>query len=200
MSINTRNRIIDKLFQYTGIIATSIAVIILIILLYSIFSLGFSRIDVQFLTSLPSRFAAKAGILSAWAGTLWILILTALIAIPVGIGAAVYLEEYGKKNKLAGFIEINISNLAGVPSIIYGLLGLGIFVNALKLGPVILSGALTLSLLILPLIIVSTREALKAVPKTIREAAYGLGATKWQVIWTQVIPASFAATLQFRSY
>ncbi|MDB5228074.1 MAG: phosphate transporter, permease protein PstA [Bacteroidota bacterium] len=192
---NKRNRRIDKAFRITGLLATCFGVFVLIILLGSILIKGVTRLNFQFLSSLPSRFAAKAGILSALSGTLWIFGLTALFAIPVGIGAAVYLEEYGKKNKLGGFIEINISNLAGVPSIIYGLLGLGIFVHALKFGPVILAGALTLALLILPIIIVSTREALKAVPKTIREAAYGLGATKWQVIRTQVLPASAGGIL-----
>jgi phosphate transport system permease protein len=195
MPINKRNKRIDRLFQFTGIFATGLCVVILIILLASILNQGLTRISLQFLTSFPSRFAAKAGILSAWTGTLWIFGLTAIFSIPIGIGAAVFLEEYGTKSRFAGFVEINISNLAGVPSIIYGLLGLGIFVHVLKFGPVILSGALTLSLLILPIIIVSTREALKAVPKTIREAAYGLGATKWQVIWTQVLPASAGGIL-----
>ena len=195
MNYSNRNKLIDKIFQYLGILATAFGVLVLVILLSSILIKGLTRLDWQFLTSLPSRFAAKAGILSAWTGTLWIFFLTAIFSIPVGIAAAVYLEEYGKKNRLAGFVEVNISNLAGVPSIIYGLLGLGIFVHTLKLGPVILAGALTLALLILPIIIVSTREALKAVPKTIREAAYGLGATKWQVIWTQVLPASSGGIL-----
>jgi phosphate transport system permease protein len=195
MNIGKRNKLIDKIFRLTGIAATSFGVIVLFILIASILYKGLTRINIQFLTSLPSRFAAKAGILSAWTGTLWIFVFTAIFSIPIGIAAAVYLEEYGKKSRLAGFIEINISNLAGVPSIIYGLLGLGVFVHFMKLGPVILSGALTLSLLILPVIIVSTREALKAVPKTIREAAYGLGATKWQVIWTQVLPASAGGIL-----
>ena len=195
MNASKRNKLVDKFFQYIGVMSTCLAAVILIILLGSILLKGLTRLDGQFLTSLPSRFAAKAGILSAWTGTLWIFGLTAIFAIPVGIAAAVYLEEYGKKSKFAGFVEINISNLAGVPSIIYGLLGLGIFVHTLKFGPVILAGALTLALLILPIIIVSTREALKAVPKTIREAAYGLGATKWQVIWTQVLPASAGGIL-----
>lgn len=195
MSNSIRNKRIDKIFQFTGIASTVICVFLLIVLLWSIVSVGIGRLDWQFLTSLPSRFAAKAGILSAWTGTLWIFGFTALFSIPIGIGAAVYLEEYGNKSRLANFIEINISNLAGVPSIVYGMLGLGVFVNALYFGPVILSGALTLSLLILPIIIVATREALKAVPKTIREAAYGLGATKWQVIWTQVLPASAGGIL-----
>lgn len=195
MSNPQKNRLLDSLFRYAGLFTTLLCVLILLVLLGSIISQGIGRVNLQFLTSLPSRFAAKAGILSAWTGTLWIFGLTAIISIPVGIAAAVYLEEYGKKSRLAGFIEVNISNLAGVPSIIYGLLGLGIFVQALNFGPVILSGALTLSLLILPIIIVSTREALKAVPATIREAAYGLGATKWQVIWTQVLPASAGGIL-----
>jgi phosphate transport system permease protein len=128
-------------------------------------------------------------------GMIWILVLTVLIAFPIGIAAGIYLEEYGKKNRFANFIEINIANLAGVPSIIYGILGLELFGRILGLGNSILTGSLTLSLLVLPLIIVSTREAVKAVPKSIREAAYGLGATKWQTISSIVLPSSFGGIL-----
>jgi phosphate transport system permease protein len=123
-------------------------------------------------------------------GTLWLMVLTAIIALPIGIAAGIYLEEYGKKSRFASIIEINIANLAGVPSIIYGLLGIEIFVRAWGLGESILAGSLTLALLILPIVIVSTREALKGVPYTIREASYALGATKWQTIWDQVLPAA----------
>lgn len=178
-----------------GILSTLLGLAVLSVLLVSIFSKGTSHLSVDFLMNLPSRFARKAGILSAWTGTLWMFVLTALVAIPLGIGAGVYLEEYGKKSRWAQFLEVNISNLAGIPSIIYGLLGLGVFVRAMQMGEVILAGALTLSLLILPIIIVSTREAIKAVPSSIREAAYGLGATKWQVIWTQVLPASMGGLM-----
>ena len=173
----------------------SIALLILAVFLYNIVSEGITRIDWDFITSLPSRKAERAGILTAWTGTAWILGLTAIIAIPIGIAAGIYLEEYGKKNRLANMIEVNIANLAGVPSIIYGLLGLEIFVRMMQMGSSILAGAFTLALLILPVIIVATREALKAVPKTLREASFGLGASKWQTIWYQVLPASAGGIL-----
>ena len=189
------NRIIDRAFKYVGIGFMSIALLILAVFMINIFIEGFTRIDWEFLTSLPSRKASRAGIITAWTGTVWILGLTAAIAIPIGIAAGVYLEEYGAKNRLASIIEINIANLAGVPSIIYGLLGLEIFVRLMNMGSSLLAGAMTLSLLILPIIIVATREALKAVPKTLREASYGLGATKWQTIWYQVLPAASGGIL-----
>jgi phosphate transport system permease protein len=152
---------------------------------------GIGRIDWNFITSFPSRNPGKAGILPALIGTLWIMGLTAIIAIPLGISAGIYLEEYGKKNRLANILEINISNLAGVPSIIYGLLGLEIFGRIMGMGGSLLAGASTLSLLILPIIIVSTREALKAVPTSIKEASFAMGASKWQTVWYQLLPASF---------
>ena len=191
----TINRFIDTAFKYVGIAFMSLALIILAVFLVNIISEGIHRIDWDFITSLPSRKAEKAGILTAWTGTAWVLALTAIIAIPVGIAAGIYLEEYGKKNRLAAIIEVNIANLAGVPSIIYGLLGLEIFVRTMDMGSSLLAGAMTLSLLILPIIIVATREALKAVPKTLREASYGLGASKWQTIWYQVLPASFGGIM-----
>jgi phosphate transport system permease protein len=156
---------------------------------------GLGRIDWDFITNLPSRRASKAGILTAWTGTAWILGLTSIIAIPLGISAGIYLQEYGGKNRMASIIEVNIANLAGIPSIIYGLLGLEIFVRVLNFGGSLLAGALTLSLLILPIIIVATREAIKAVPNSLREASYGIGATKWQTIWHQVLPAAFGGIL-----
>lgn len=185
----------DKIFEYLGLGCTLFGIGVLIVLLSDVLIEGLSRIDWDFLMNLPSRKAEKSGIFTAWVGTLWIMVSTALIAFPVGVGAGLYLEEYGKKGRLANIIEINIANLAGVPSIIYGLLGLELFARTLSLGGSILTGALTLSLLILPIIIVSTREALKAVPYTIREASYGLGATKWQTIWYQVLPASVSGII-----
>lgn len=185
----------DKLFQYFGLFCTLLGVVVLGALLIDILATGWKRLDMDFLMSLPSRKAAKAGIYTAWMGTLWIMVLTAIIAFPIGIGAGLYLEEYGKKHKFAGLLEINIANLAGVPSIIYGLLGLELFARGWGLGGSVLTGSLTLSLLILPIIIVSTREALKAVPYTIREASYGLGATKWQTIWFQVLPAAVSGII-----
>ena len=185
-----RNRLVDSSFLYLGIFCTFFGLIILAIFIGNILKDGLSRIDWGFMTHLPSRNAAKAGILTAWVGSVWILVLTAIIAIPLGVSAGIYLEEYGKKNRFASVIETNISNLAGVPSIIYGLLGLEIFVRVLHFGGSLLSGAFTLALLILPILIVATREALKAVPNTLREASYGLGATKWQTIRYQILPAA----------
>jgi phosphate transport system permease protein len=164
--------------------------LLLVVFIGSILKDGLGRIDWQFLTSLPSRKAEKAGILTAWTGSLWLFGLTAIVAIPLGVSAGLYLEEYGKKNWFTNVLEINISNLAGVPSVIYGILGLEIFVRTMKFGGSLLAGAFTLALLILPIIIVSTREAVKAVPHSIREAAFGMGASKWQTTWMQVLPAS----------
>ncbi|WP_114777380.1 phosphate ABC transporter permease PstA [Botryobacter ruber] len=195
MTNSDLNRYKDKAFQVFGIFCTFIGLVVLAIFLIGILIDGLGRIDWDFLVSLPSRRASRAGILTAWAGTLWILVLTTIIAFPLGVAAGVYLEEYARKTKLANFLEINIANLAGVPSIIYGLLGLEIFVRQMKLGPSLLAGALTLSLLILPIVIVTTREAIKAVPRSIREASFALGASKWQTIWNQVLPASFGGIL-----
>ena len=190
-----KNRVIDSAFKYVGIGCTFLGIIVLAIFLIDIIVEGVGRIDWQFLTSLPSRKAERAGILTAWTGTAWILGLTALVSIPLGICAGIYLQEYGTKNRLAHIIELNIANLAGVPSIIYGLLGLQIFVRTLNMGGSLLAGAFTLALLILPIIIVSTREALKAVPNSLREASYGMGATRWQTIWHQILPAASGGIL-----
>jgi phosphate transport system permease protein len=189
------HRIIDSAFKYVGIVCTLFGLVMLAIFLGDILIKGLSRIDWDFLTNLPSRRASKSGILTAWTGTAWILGLTAIIAIPLGISAGIYLQEYGKKNRLASIIEVNIANLAGIPSIIYGLLGLEIFVRVLNFGGSLLAGAFTLSLLILPIIIVATREAIKAVPNSLREASFGLGASKWQTIWHQVLPAASGGIL-----
>lgn len=189
------NRLKDKAFQVFGVFCTFIGLVVLGIFLFDIILEGARRIDWDFLTSLPSRRASRAGILTAWVGTIWILVLTTIIAFPLGVSAGVYLEEYSRKNKLSNFLEINISNLAGVPSIIYGLLGIEIFVRQMRLGNSLLAGALTLSLLILPIIIVTTREAIKAVPRSVRDGSYALGASKWQTIWNQVLPASFGGIL-----
>ena len=185
-----RNKIIDQAFKVLGICSTLVGLVLLAYFLFDIVYDGIGRIDLDFLSDLPSRKAEKAGILPAWVGTSWILGLTAIVSIPIGIAAGVYFEEYAKKNRMNNFLEVNIANLAGVPSIIYGLLGLEIFVRMFNLGGSLITGAFTLALLILPIIIVATREAIKAVPKSLREAAYGLGATKWQTVWTQVLPAS----------
>ena len=185
-----RNHIIDKSFKYFAIFCTFFGIAVLAIFLINICVMGITRINWQFIISLPSRSPEKAGIITALVGTLWILVLTAFIAIPIGVGAGIYLEEYAKKNRLARIFEINITNLAGVPSIIYGLLGLEIFARVMNMKGSLLAGACTLSLLILPIIIVATRESLKAVPKSLREAAFALGATKWQTTSMQVLPAA----------
>ena len=156
---------------------------------------GLLRIDSEFLTNLPSRKAEKAGILTAWTGSLWIMVSTALVSIPVGVCAGIYMEEYSSKNKFNTLIEINIANLAGVPSIIYGLLGLEIFVRVFGLGNSVLAGSFTLSLLILPIIIVATRESIKAIPRSIKDASYALGATKWETITNHVLPYSVGGIL-----
>lgn len=189
------NRLKDTAFKYVGISATFFGIIMLLVFIGNILVDGLTRIDWDFITSLPSRRASKAGILTAWTGTAWILSLTAIISIPMGVAAGIYLQEYSKRNRLASIIELNIANLAGVPSIIYGLLGLEIFVRLMKLGGSLMAGSLTLSLLILPIIIVATREALKAVPSSLREASFGMGATKWQTIWYQVLPAASGGIL-----
>jgi phosphate transport system permease protein len=185
----------DKLLAGFGVLAMLLGLTTLGALLYDVVSDGAGRLSWQFLTSYPSRRAEDAGVLAALVGTFYVIALTAAIAIPIGVGAAVYLEEYGGRGRLARIIEINISNLAGVPSIIYGLLGLGLFVRMMGLGRSVLAGACTLALLALPVVILSTREALRAVPKSFREGSYALGATKWQTIWHQVIPAAFPSIL-----
>ena len=195
MNNAVKNRIKDNAFKYFGIACTSFGLLMLAIFIGNIIIEGAARIDWDFITNFPSRNPDKAGILPALVGTLWIMGLTAIIAIPLGVSAGVYLEEYGKKSRLANILEINISNLAGVPSIIYGLLGLEIFGRIMGMGGSLLAGAATLSLLILPIIIVSTREALKAVPKSIKEASFAMGASKWQTIWHQLLPASFGGVI-----
>lgn len=185
----------DKAFRYFGIATTLSCVLVLAIFIGFVLYMGLDRLSWEFLLNLPSRFAAESGIYTAWIGTIWVLVLTALISFPLGVGAGIYLEEYGKKTKLATFLEINIANLAGVPSIIYGLLGLQVFVRTMQMGNSILAGSLTLALLILPIIIVATREAIRAVPSTIRDASNALGASKWQTIRHQILPASFGGIL-----
>lgn len=189
------NRIKDDAFKYFGIFCTIAVLSILAVFLVDIVIKGVQRIDWDFLTNLPSRRASKAGILTAWTGTAWILGLTAIISIPLGVAAGIYLEEIAKKNRFSIILEVNIANLAGVPSIIYGLLGLEIFVRVLNMGNSLLAGAFTLALLILPIIIVATREALKAVPKSIREASFAMGATKLQTIKYQTLPAAFGGIM-----
>ena len=185
----------DAFFRIFGIFCTFAGLILLCVLLTDIVIDGFGRLNKNFFSNFPSRKPHEAGILSAWVGTIWLMVVTAIFALPVGIGAGVYLEEYAGKNRLTNFIELNIANLGGVPSIIYGLLGLGLFVRYMHLGRSVLAGGLTLALLILPVIILSTREALRAVPSSIREGSFALGATKWQTVRHQVLPAAFGNIL-----
>lgn len=190
-----KNRFKDQMFRYWGIFCTAIGLVLLSVFIGDILIDGLRRIDWSFITNLPSRKPEKSGIYTALMGSIWILLLTTIIAFPMGVAAGIYLEEYSKKNKLAGLLEINISNLAGVPSIIYGLLGLEVFVRIMNLGASVLAGSLTLSLLILPIVIVATREAIKAVPTSVKDASYALGASKWQTIWHQILPASSGGIL-----
>jgi phosphate transport system permease protein len=190
-----RRRLGDQLLQASGLFVMVIALGALAALLFDVFVDGAGRLSWQFLSSLPSRRASQAGLLTALVGSIYVILLTAVIAIPIGIGAAIYLEEYGARGRMARLIEINIANLAGVPSIIYGLLGLGLFVRALGLGRSLIAGAATLALLVLPVVILSTREALRTVPNSLREGSYALGATKWQTIWTQVLPMAMPGIL-----
>jgi phosphate transport system permease protein len=185
----------DRLLGAFGLLAMVFALVSLGALIYDILHDGVGRLSWTFITSIPSRRAEDAGILTALVGSVYVITLSAIIAIPVGIAAALHLEEYGGRGRLSRIIEINIANLAGVPSIIYGLLGLGLFVRMMGMGPSVLAGACTLGLLVLPVVIISTREALRAVPKSLREASYALGATKWQTIWHQVLPAAFPGIL-----
>ncbi|MBL8870733.1 MAG: phosphate ABC transporter permease PstA [Planctomycetaceae bacterium] len=180
----------DRFFAVLGFLCTLVGLVVLSILIIDLLRDGWKSLDYQFLTSFPSRRAESAGILVAWIGSILVAIVTALTAVPLGIAAAIYLEEYARKNWLTSFVEINITNLAGVPSIIYGLMSLGLFVYFLGLGRNVFVGGLTLGFLILPIIIVATREAIRSVPNGIREAAYALGATKWQVIWHHLLPCS----------
>ena len=190
-----RRRLGDYLLVSFGVLATLLALIALGALLVDVARDGVGRLSWAFLTSYPSRRPEDAGILAALAGSLFVMALTAVIAIPLGVSAAIYLEEYGGRGRVARLIEINISNLAGVPSIIYGLLGLGLFVRLMQMDRSVLAGACTLALLALPVVILATREALRAVPKSLREGSYALGATKWQTIWHQVLPAAMPGVL-----
>jgi phosphate transport system permease protein len=186
---------LDKVFIAIGMALLFGCLAILAILFFDLVRDGASRFGWDFFTSFPSRKAESAGILSAAVGTMLIMVVTALVALPVGVAAAIYLEEYAPKNWFTGIIEINVTNLAGVPSIIYGLLALGLFVYQFNFGQSVLTAGLTLALLILPIVIVATRESLRSVPRAIREAAYGLGATRWEVTKDHVLPYSTGGIL-----
>jgi phosphate transport system permease protein len=185
----------DFIFNVVGIVCTLIGILTLGALLVDLVLDGLPRLTLGFLSNFPSRFAEQAGILSSWVGTLLIMVVTAATAVPLGVSAGVYLEEYARKNWITNLIEINIANLAGVPSIVYGLMALGLLVYQFRLGQSILTGGLTLAFLILPIVIVATREALRTIPQGIREAAYALGSTKWQVVRHHLLPYSIGGTL-----
>jgi phosphate transport system permease protein len=189
------NKKLDALFAIVGLLAMLVGMITLATLILDLALDGSGRLTGQFFTSFPSRFPSRAGILSAWVGTTLVMLVTAATAVPVGVAAGVYLEEYAPRNWVTALIEINIANLAGVPSIVYGLMALGLFVYQFNLGQSILSAGLTLALLILPIVIVATRESIRAVPGTMREAAYALGATKWQTTRDHVLPYSMGGIL-----
>jgi phosphate transport system permease protein len=190
MNRTRKNRLNDSLFKYFGIFTTFLGLAMLAVFIFIILQTGLSRLSWDFITSLPSRFPEKAGIYTALIGTFWMLALTIIFSVTLGVSAGIYLEEYARKGFFARMLEINISNLVGVPSVIYGILGLALFNRYLGLGGSLLAGSFTLSLLIIPVIIVTTRESLKAVPRTIKEAAYALGATRWQAISRQLLPAA----------
>lgn len=190
-----KNRLKDQAFKIWGISCTLLGLVLLSIFIGNILVDGLLRIDWDFITNLPSRKAERSGIYTALMGSVWILVLTTIIALPLGIAAGIYLEEYAVKNKLSAILEVNISNLAGVPSIIYGILGLELFVRIMQMGTSVLAGSCTLALLILPIVIVSTREAIKAVPKSLRDASFALGASKWQTVYHQLLPASFGGIM-----
>jgi phosphate transport system permease protein len=180
----------EILFGALGVLALAIAVLTFLTLFVDMAVKGLPRLDLDFFTSFPSRRAANAGILSAWVGSTLVMFVTAVFAVPLGVASGVYLEEYAPKNWITDLIEINITNLAGVPSIVYGLLALGLFVYQFGLGQSILTAGLTLALLILPVVIVATREAIRSIPQTIREGSYALGATRWQTVRYHILPYS----------
>jgi phosphate transport system permease protein len=188
-------RLASQAFAAACAASTLACLAILAVLLWKIFAFGWSRLDWAFLTSFPSHVPAKAGILSSLVGSLYLIGLTALMAVPIGVGAAVYLEEYAPPTRLRSLVQTNIANLAGVPSIVYGILGLGLFVRFLNLQHSVLAGALTLALVVLPIIILSAQEALRAVPNSIRHASYALGATRWQTVSRQLLPAALPGIL-----
>jgi len=185
----------DKIFAVVGACLAFFVCGTLLVLLGRLLLDGWDRLSIGFLFSYPSRHAQQAGILSAWVGSCLVVLVTICVALPLGVAAGIYLEEYSRKSRLTTLIEINISNLAGVPSIVWGLMALGLFVYQFGLGHTILTAGLTLGLLVLPIVIISTREALKTVPNYVRDASLALGATKWQTIWHHVLPYSLGGIL-----
>ncbi len=188
-------KVASQLFAVACAACMLFCIATLFILLWQVVLYGWEWISWDFLTNYSSRFAHKAGIWAALIGSLYLVGLTAALSIPIGVGTAIYLEEYAPKNRWRTLIQLNIANLAGVPSIVYGILGLGLFVQAMRMGNGILAGAATLALVILPIVIITSQESLRAVPSTIREASYALGATRWQTVWFQLLPAALPGIL-----
>lgn len=189
------NKNIDKVFQILGFLTLFFALVSLLILVTALVYSGAGRLSYEFLTSYPSRLPENAGIFAAWVGSFLVMFTTAAISVPLGIAAGIYLEEYARKNVITNLIEINITNLAAIPSIAFALMALGLFVQIFALGKTVLTAGLTLGMLVLPIVIVATRESIRAIPQSIREAAYGLGATKWQTISHHVLPYSMGGIL-----
>lgn len=193
-----RQMAFDAMFAGVLFLGTLFAVLTLAVLLFEIYRSGWDRLAADpwaFLNNFVSRFPARAGIKAALVGSVYLMGLVALFSFPIGVGAAVFLEELAPKGRVAGFVEANIANLAGVPSVVYGILGLGVFVRLAGMGPSLLAGALTLSVMSLPLIIIAAREAIRAVPESVRLGAYALGASRLQAVWRQVLPAALPGTL-----
>jgi phosphate transport system permease protein len=190
-----RRQIVAALAFGVFVGATALALVVLGILLADVWRDGASWLSWSFIRDLPSRRPAQAGIWPALMGSIWIMVLTALFTFPIGVGAAIYLEEFATRGRLARLIELNIANLAGVPSIVYGLLGLAVFVELANMGPTVLAGALTMTLLVLPIIIIASREAIRAVPDSLRQGALALGATRWQAVRSHVLPAALPGIL-----
>jgi phosphate transport system permease protein len=195
VNIGRRRRWSEHVFYVIALSAVLLPLLVLLVLLWGVAVNGSERLSWDFITSFPSRKPQLAGILPGLLGSFYLMLLTGLIALPLGVGAAIHLEEYGKRSWLTRLIELNIANLAGVPSIVYGLLGLDLFVRTLQMGRSLMAGACTLSLLVLPMVVMVTREALRTVPLHLREAAYGLGATRWQTIRQIVLPMAYPGIL-----
>lgn len=194
----TGRQTLDRIFVWVALVCTLFGLVVLTVLLIDVLIDGLPHVDWQFITSFPSRRAARAGLLSALVGSIWLILIVATVAFPIGVGTGIFLEEFASPGLLSQAIEINITNLAGVPSIIYGLLGLAVFVRFFEPitgGRSLLAGGLTLALLVLPIVIVATREALRAVPDSLRQAGFALGATRWQVVWQQVLPQALPGIL-----
>lgn len=190
-----KRRVKNTLFKQLFLGATLLSLVVLVVLIYRMVTQGADYLSLEFLQSFSSRFPDKAGVYAGLVGSLAMLLVIAPVSLILGVGAAIYLEEYAKKSRLTSFVQMNIANLAGVPSIVFGLLGLTIFVRMLSMGKSILAAGLTMSLLILPVIIVAAQESIRAVPPSLREASYGMGATKWQTVYKVVLPSAIPGIL-----